>query len=267
MPSSAIPSRTRRSPPGRSAAQPGLGRGRGIRRVPVDLIHDWRPSRRAGRPAGEQVRLRPPGSAVRPNYIVKKGKRIEKTPKDGEGRLVSLDPLTCELNREHFPRRRAACTTRRRGARGRLRVLTRSGRPGAVEPGHHDPPLPPLRRQGRDPQLAEGTPALLRYPAARRRCRPQHRRRATRPRRRLHHAEVLRPVHQARRPARRHGHPVPARRAPQERTAPRALPPATADSRCRRACRPGRGHRSGSCWGCTRTCSTATTCRRWSSTM
>ena len=30
------------------------------------------------------------------NYIVKRGKRIEKTPKDGEGRLVSLDPLTCE---------------------------------------------------------------------------------------------------------------------------------------------------------------------------
>jgi integrase len=42
------------------------------------------------------------------NYIVKRGKRIEKTPKDGEGRLVSLDPLTCELNRGYFARRRAA---------------------------------------------------------------------------------------------------------------------------------------------------------------
>jgi integrase len=42
------------------------------------------------------------------NYIVKRGKRIEKTPKDGEGRLVSLDPLTCELNRGYFTRRRAA---------------------------------------------------------------------------------------------------------------------------------------------------------------
>jgi integrase len=41
------------------------------------------------------------------NYIVKRGKRIEKTPKDGEGRLVSLDPLTCELNRGYFTRRRA----------------------------------------------------------------------------------------------------------------------------------------------------------------
>ena len=42
------------------------------------------------------------------NYIVKRGKRIEKAPKDGEGRLVSLDPLTCELNRGYFARRRAA---------------------------------------------------------------------------------------------------------------------------------------------------------------
>ena len=42
------------------------------------------------------------------NYIVKRGKRIEKIPKDGEGRLVSLDPLTCELNRGYFTRRRAA---------------------------------------------------------------------------------------------------------------------------------------------------------------
>ena len=42
------------------------------------------------------------------NYIVKRGKRIEKTPKDGEGRLVSLDPLTCELNRGYFAQRRAA---------------------------------------------------------------------------------------------------------------------------------------------------------------
>ena len=42
------------------------------------------------------------------NYIVKRGKRIEKAPKDGEGRLVSLDPLTCELNRGYFTRRRTS---------------------------------------------------------------------------------------------------------------------------------------------------------------
>ena len=44
---------------------------------------------------------------VSANYIVKQGSRIEKPPKAGEGRLLSLDPLTCELFRERFRRRRA----------------------------------------------------------------------------------------------------------------------------------------------------------------
>lgn len=42
------------------------------------------------------------------NYIVKRGKRIDKPPKDGEGRRVSLDPLTCELFRDAVQHRRAA---------------------------------------------------------------------------------------------------------------------------------------------------------------
>jgi integrase len=44
---------------------------------------------------------------VSANYIVKQGNRIEKPPKAGEGRLLSLDLLTCELFRERFRRRRA----------------------------------------------------------------------------------------------------------------------------------------------------------------
>ena len=44
---------------------------------------------------------------VSTNYIVKQGNRIEKAPKDGEGRVLSLDLLTCELLRERFQRRRA----------------------------------------------------------------------------------------------------------------------------------------------------------------
>jgi integrase len=44
---------------------------------------------------------------VSANYIVKQGSRIEKAPKDGEGRILSLDLLTCELLRERFQRRRA----------------------------------------------------------------------------------------------------------------------------------------------------------------
>ncbi len=44
---------------------------------------------------------------VSANYIVKQGTRIEKSPKAGDGRLLSLDLLTCELFRERFQRRRA----------------------------------------------------------------------------------------------------------------------------------------------------------------
>jgi integrase len=35
------------------------------------------------------------------NYLVKQGQHIEKASKDGEGRVLSLDPLTCELLQEH----------------------------------------------------------------------------------------------------------------------------------------------------------------------
>jgi integrase len=41
------------------------------------------------------------------NYLVKQGQHIEKAPKDGEGRVLSLDLLTCELLQERFRRRRA----------------------------------------------------------------------------------------------------------------------------------------------------------------
>ena len=41
------------------------------------------------------------------NYLVKQGVHIEKAPKDGEGRVLSLDLLTCALLRERFQRRRA----------------------------------------------------------------------------------------------------------------------------------------------------------------
>ena len=37
--------------------------------------------------------------------------------------------------------------------------------PDPVEPRHHDPPIPPVCPQNRHHQLAEGTAALLRYPA------------------------------------------------------------------------------------------------------
>jgi integrase len=42
------------------------------------------------------------------NYLVKNGQHIEKDTKTGEGRRVSMDPLTCELFAGHLARRRAA---------------------------------------------------------------------------------------------------------------------------------------------------------------
>ena len=44
---------------------------------------------------------------VSASYIVKQGIRIEKPPKAGDGRLLSLDLLTCELFSERFQRRRS----------------------------------------------------------------------------------------------------------------------------------------------------------------
>jgi integrase len=42
------------------------------------------------------------------SYMVKNGQRIEKETKTGEGRRVSLDPLTCDLFAGHFASRRTA---------------------------------------------------------------------------------------------------------------------------------------------------------------
>ena len=130
------------------------------------------------------------------NYIVKQGTRIEKPPKTGDGRLLSLDLLTCELFRERFQRRSAEAAQLRRGHAGRrLRVLPWPYGPHAMEPRHHDTPIPPVCPQNRHYQLAEGTAALLRYPAPHGRHRSEYRRRSPRPRRRLDHLEVLRPIH------------------------------------------------------------------------
>ena len=45
------------------------------------------------------------------NYLVKQGQHIEKAPKDGEGRVPSMDLLTCELFQDRFQRRRAEAWT------------------------------------------------------------------------------------------------------------------------------------------------------------
>jgi hypothetical protein len=113
------------------------------------------------------------------------------------------------------PPRRGGCP-RRPGARRRVRVLSRPGRPRAVEPRHDDAPVPLGRPSGRHRQLPKRAAPLFGAPAPGRGHRPEHRGRAPRACGGLHHLEVLRPVHQARRPARRRGDSLPTRRAPKK---------------------------------------------------
>jgi integrase len=71
------------------------------------------------------------------NYLVKQGQHIEKAPKDGEGRVLSLDLLTCELLQERFQRRRVKVERRVRMA------LSKPANSAAVPPT-----MFPARSQG-----------------------------------------------------------------------------------------------------------------------
>ena len=120
---------------------------------------------------------------VSANYIVKQGTRIEKPPKTGDGRLLSLDLLTCELFRERFQRRRTEAAEL--GVPVPEDAYAFSPDPAGRTPWNPDTMthrLPPVRPQNRHHQLVEGTAALLRYPAPHRRHRSEHRRRSPRPR-------------------------------------------------------------------------------------
>jgi integrase len=74
---------------------------------------------------------------VSANYIVKQGTRIEKRPKTGDGRLLSLDLLTCELFRERF----SAAAPRRTSSAWPCRK-TRTRSPPASRAGRHGTPTP-----------------------------------------------------------------------------------------------------------------------------
>ena len=73
----------------------------------MDRVHDRRPPRRGERPAREPVRLHPPAGPPGPQLPGQAGSAHREGPKDGEGRVLSLDLLTCELFQEQFQRRRA----------------------------------------------------------------------------------------------------------------------------------------------------------------
>ena len=87
------------------------------------------------------------------NYLVKQGKRIEKAPKDGEGRVLSLDLLTCELFQERFctglqePAARTQQDSRDPDGPQRLdRPLPRQASPGVPAPGRRE--AQPGHREG-----------------------------------------------------------------------------------------------------------------------
>ena len=158
------------------------------------------------------------------NYLVKQGQHIEKAPKDGEGRVLSLDLLTCELFQERFQRRRAEA--RALGVQVPEDAFAFSPDPAGREPWNPDTMTHRYRRYARRVGITSSLKELRHYSATQLLAdghRPEHRRRTPRPRRGLHHPEVLRPVHPPRRPAPPPSSP-PARRPPQEGTPPRAVP-------------------------------------------
>ena len=160
------------------------------------------------------------------NYLVKNGQHIEKAPKAGDGRLLSLDLLTCELFRERFQRRRGEAD--RFGVAVPEDAYAFSPDPAGRTPWNPDTMTHRYRRYARRVGIASSLKELRHYSATRLLTAGTDLNTVAG---RLGHAEgstTLKfhaTVHPARRQARRRGHPLPARRPPQKRTAPRPVPP------------------------------------------
>ncbi len=85
------------------------------------------------------------------NYLVKQGQHIEKAPKDGEGRVLSLDLLTCELFRERFARRGAEAQA--------LGVqVPEDAFAFSPDPAGHEPWNPPSARKNASASCTSGIP-------------------------------------------------------------------------------------------------------------
>ena len=100
---------------------------------------------------------------VSATYIVKQGTRIEKAPKDGEGRVLSLDLLTCELLRERFQRRRAEA--RALGVEVPEDAFAFSPDPAGREPWNPDTMTHRYRRYARRVGLTSSLKELRHYSA------------------------------------------------------------------------------------------------------
>jgi integrase len=97
------------------------------------------------------------------NYLVKQGQHIEKAPKDGEGRVLSLDLLTCELFQEHFRRRRAEA--RALGVEVPEDAFAFSPDPAGREPWNPDTMTHRYRRYARRVGIASSLKELRHYSA------------------------------------------------------------------------------------------------------
>jgi integrase len=97
------------------------------------------------------------------NYLVKQGQRIEKPPKDGEGRRLSLDLLTCELFRERFQRRRAEAA--RNGVTVPTDAYAFSPDPAGRTPWNPDTMTHRYRRYARRIGIASSLKELRHYSA------------------------------------------------------------------------------------------------------
>jgi integrase len=97
------------------------------------------------------------------NYLVKQGQHIEKAPKDGEGRVLSLDLLTCELFRDWFERRRAAAQAL--GVQVPDDAFAFSPDPAGREPWNPDTMTHRYRRYARRIGIASSLKELRHYSA------------------------------------------------------------------------------------------------------
>lgn len=100
---------------------------------------------------------------VSANYIVKQGNRIEKAPKDGEGRVLSLDLLTCDLFQERFQRR--GTEARALGTQVPGDAFAFSPDPAGLEPWNPDTMTHRCRRYARRVGVASSLRELRHYSA------------------------------------------------------------------------------------------------------
>jgi hypothetical protein len=203
------------------------------------------------------------------NYLVKQGQHIENAPKDGEGRVLSVDLLTCELLQERFQRRRAEA--RALGVQVPDDAFAFSPDPAGKTPWNPDTMTHRYRRYARRVGITSSLKELRHYSATQLLAAGTDLNTVAG---RLGYAEgstTLKfyaiSIHQTRRPVRCYGYPRPARRAPQEATPARAVRSAPAVPRGRqprgprRRHRPASGARRGNCPGVThRVCRLPQTC-------